>query len=90
MAALSVSRMPTYYLHLRGGAIEAEDCEGQFFFNDSAAEKAAERGARGIIAEEVFLRGHLVLDERIEVLAEDGRPVATIPFARALGIAVGA
>ena len=75
--------MPTYFFHIRGGALDAKDGEGLVLPDLAAARAEALRGARSLIAADV-LEGRLNLIDRIEVEDEDGRLVLTLPFVAAV------
>ena len=77
--------MPRYFLHLRDGSDELLDPEGLILPEDGV-EGAALLAARDCMAADVR-QGRLELKYRIDVHAEDGEIVHTLPFADALEIA---
>ena len=77
--------MPRYFLHLRDGSDELLDPEG-LILPEEAVEGAALLAARDCMAADVR-QGLLDLKYRIDVHAENGEIVLTLPFADALEIA---
>ena len=77
--------MPRYFLHLRDGSDELLDPEG-LILPEEAVEGAALLAARDCMAADVR-QGRLDLKYRIDVHAESGEIVLTLPFADALEIA---
>jgi len=80
--------MPKYFFHLRDGADLLLDPDGVEMPQESVA-GAALREARDCIAGDVR-HGRINLDCRIDVHAEDGRLVHSLPFVDALEIALPA
>jgi hypothetical protein len=70
--------VPRYFFHLYNDEI-ARDDEGIELPNDAAALQRGEMEARNMAAESVR-KGHLILDHRIVVCAEDGNQVGVIHF----------
>jgi hypothetical protein len=75
--------MPHYYFHIRNGLGFIEDREGMDVADLDAAHKEAVKGARSLIASEV-LEGRLDLSGAIEVTDNEGQPVLTIPYQKAV------
>jgi hypothetical protein len=76
--------MPRYYFNLANSE-RILDEEGLVLADPRAAHAAALAGARSILSDEVR-HGRLPLDERIEVMDEQGQQVLTVPFETAVEI----
>ncbi len=77
--------MPTYFFHIRGGGIEAEDYIGMDLADIEAVRDEAVRSARDIMMDEIQA-GRLSLKRRIDVEDADQRPVFSLPFAEAIAL----
>ena len=75
--------MPHYYFHLRHGSQLTIDDEGQDFPDDDAARAEAAKSVHEILAEEIRSK-HDDVPEAMVVADEDGREVASVPFADAV------
>jgi hypothetical protein len=75
--------MPTFFFHIRGGGIEAEDFIGMDLPSLEAARDEAVRSARDIMMDEIQA-GRLSLKRRIDVEDQDQRPVFSLPFGEAI------
>jgi hypothetical protein len=75
--------MPTFFFHIRGGAVEAEDFIGMDLPNVAAARNEAVRSARDIMMDEIQA-GRLSLKRRIDVEDQDQRPIFSLPFGEAI------
>jgi hypothetical protein len=75
--------MATFFFHIRGGGIEAEDYIGMDLPGLEAARDEAVRAARDIMMDEIQA-GRLSLRRRIDVEDEDQRPVFSLPFGEAI------
>jgi hypothetical protein len=75
--------MPTFFFHIRGGGIEAEDFIGMDLPSIEAARDEAVRAARDIMMDEIQA-GRLSLKRRIDVEDQDQRPVFSLPFGEAI------
>ncbi len=75
--------MPTFFFHIRGGGIEAEDFIGMDLPSLEAARDEAVRSARDIMMDEIQA-GRLSLKRRIDVEDQDHRPVFSLPFGEAI------
>lgn len=75
--------MPTFFFHIRGGGIEAEDFIGMDLPSLEAARDEAVRSARDIMMDEIQA-GRLSLKRRIDVEDGDQRPVFSLPFGEAI------
>jgi hypothetical protein len=80
--------MPRYFFHLFND-VTALDEEGQELPNDAAALQRGAESARAMAADSV-LRGHLILDHRIEVENDRGETVGTIKFRDVVDVREGA
>ena len=79
--------MPRYFFHLFND-VTALDEEGQELPNDAAALQRGAENARAMAADSV-LRGHLILDHRIEVENDRGQTIGTIKFRDAVAVKEG-
>ncbi len=75
--------MPTFFFHIRGGGIEAEDFIGMDLPSLEAARDEAVRSARDIMMDEIQA-GRLSLKRRIDVEDQDQRPIFSLPFGEAI------
>jgi hypothetical protein len=75
--------MSRYYFHLRHGSELTIDDEGQDFPNDDAARAEAAESVHEILAEAIRSK-RAEMPEAIVVADEDGREVASVPFAGAV------
>ena len=75
--------MPRYYFHLRHGSELTIDAEGEDFPDDDAARAEAAEAVHDILAEAIRSKS-ADMPEAIMVADEDGREVASVPFADAL------
>lgn len=78
------ARVPRFFLSLRDGEF-LQDLEGQEYADVDAARRAAVRGAREIMAEDVK-RGTLSLKDSVEITDEGGDLVAHVHFRDAVEI----
>jgi hypothetical protein len=80
--------MPRFRFHIRSKEELIEDEEGANLVDLAAAIDEAVKGARSLIGDDV-LNGFLDLDQRIEIVDENGERVATVKFADAIEIISG-
>ena len=75
--------MPHYYFHLRHDSQLIIDDEGQDFPDENAARAEAAKSVHEILGE-VIRSNHDDVPEAMVVVDEDGREVASVPFADAV------
>ena len=75
--------MPQYFFLLRDGEFDFDDDEGLELANDASARDKAIVFARDLLAAAV-IDGRLPLDERVLVMAQDGRKVFSMTFGQAV------
>lgn len=78
-----MAAMPTFFFHIRGAGIEAEDYIGMELHDLEAARDEAVRAARDIMMDEIQA-GRLSLRRRIDVEDANQRPVFSLPFGEAI------
>ncbi|MDQ0840018.1 DUF6894 family protein [Sphingomonas faeni] len=76
--------MPLYYFNVYNDDV-ALDEEGANLADDQAARAHAINAARSLAADTAS-KGHLTLNDRIEIEDADHRPVATVRFGEAVEI----
>jgi len=79
--------VPHYYFHLRHGSQLTIDVEGQDFPDDDAARTEAVESVHEILAEAIRSKS-ADMPEAIVIADEDGREVASVPFADAVPAAL--
>jgi hypothetical protein len=75
--------MPHYYFHLRHGSQLTIDVEGEDFPDDDTARAEAVESVREILADKIRNQ-QAEMPEAMVVADEDGREVASVPFADAI------
>ena len=75
--------MPHYYFHIRHGSQLTIDDEGQDFPDDDAARAEATESVHEILVEEIRSK-QADVPEAMVVVDENGREVASVPFADAV------
>ena len=75
--------MPHYYFHLRHGSQLIIDDEGQDFPDENAARAEAAKSVHELLAEAIR-SDHADVPEAMVIADEDGREVASVPFADAV------
>ena len=77
--------MPHYFLNLFNDA-DSPDHEGTDFADLAAARRAAVAGAREVMADHVMKGRPLNMAHRVEVVDENGKVLAVIPFGELITI----
>ena len=74
--------MPRFFFNLRDD-VSVEDGEGKELPDAASARAEAVRHARDIMSEDIK-EGRLMLNDSIDIVDEQGRPVATLRFREAI------
>lgn len=77
--------MPHYRLNLYNAHGDLPDPEGAHYTDLAEARRAAIDGIRSLLGEEV-IEGEMNLKGHLDIVADDGKIVETIPFGDALKI----
>ena len=75
--------MPRYFFHIHND-LETIDEEGSVLPDAHAARERGIHEARNFAAESIKSKGHLILDHRIDIVAETGEQIASIRFGDAV------